>query len=468
MVKNRKNLITKRYAFVSKFDLIEWFVYFVALSWISLVYFRPKIEIIVLVSLLIIIFNVKREKNYLKDYIYIAIYSMILIPISIITLNKDKIFNQGDYKMHFIAIKTFVKDSNITLYNQYFFENDIGYWYHLEKFFYPNTSHFIASFFAKYLHLDPQLIFLSFLSFTAFFLWPKNLYQTIKSVNKEEKYSSINVTFMILSMNFFVFLNFFFGGLPFLIGFVMAVFLFRVNVLGKEINAIKLIKNLTISLPLFLIHPSSLFMYIILLLIHICNISKLRRSTSQPKKYLIITKVLISFLIFMSILILCKNIIINFTNSQSAPIYGTNRISTDTIDRIVSNLYRYFASGYSITIFPILLIIILSLRFKKILYLNNNDNFKYLFVSTFLILSSLTVGLNIELLHYIGRFLTAGFNSHPARIYGFFIFTFALFISKLELGKIKFLRTSPLKSFLWLCIVISLNLISIIEILKSN
>ena len=229
MVKNRKNLITNKYAFVSKFDLFEWFVYFVALSWISLVYFRPKIEIIMLVSLTIILFNVKKEKNYLKDYMYIAIYSIILIPISIITLNKDKIFTQGDYKMHFIAIKTFVKDSNVTLYNQYFFENDIGYWYHLDKFFYPNTSHFIVSFFAKYLYFDPQLIFLSFLSFTAFFLWPKNLYQTIKIINEKEKYSSINVALMILTLNFFIFFCFIFGGLPFLIGFVMAIFLFRVN-----------------------------------------------------------------------------------------------------------------------------------------------------------------------------------------------------------------------------------------------
>jgi|688.fasta_scaffold16276_4 hypothetical protein len=465
MVKNRKNLITNKYAFASKFDLIEWFVYFVALSWISLVYFRPKIEIIVLVSLLIVLFNVKKEKDYFKDFLYIPIYSIILITISTISLNKDKIFIQGDYKMHIIAIKTFIKDSNVALYNQYFFENDIGYWYHLEKFFYPNTSHFIVSFFAKYLHLDPQLIFLFFLSITAFFLWPKNLYQTIKMINKKEKYSSVNVTLMILTLNLFVFFNFFFGGLPFLIGFVMAVFLFRVNILGKEINAINLIKNLTVSLPLFLIHPSSLFMYIILLFLHTYNFPKLVNLTIRRYKFLIVTKVLISSLIFLSILILCKNIITNFINSQSAPIYGTNRISADTIDRIVSNLYQYFASGHSITIFPILLIIILSLMFKKIIHLNNNDNFKYLFVSSFLILSSLTVGLNIEILHYLGRFLTAGFNSHPARIYGFFIFTFALFISKLDLEKIKFLRTSSLNSFLWLCLAISLNIISIIEIL---
>jgi hypothetical protein len=414
-------------------------------------------------SLLIIFFSVKKEKNYLKDYIYIAIYSIILIPISIITLNKDKIFNQGDYKMHFIAIKTFAKDSHVTLYNQYFFENDIGYWYQLEKFFYPNTSHFIVSFFAKNLQLDPQMIFLSLLSFTAFFLWPKNLYQTIKIINKKEKYSSVNVTFMILTLNFFVFFNFFFGGLPFLIGIVMAIFLFRVNVLGKKINTMNLIKNLTISLPLFLIHPSSLFMYIILLFLHICNIPKLKMLTSERNKHLIVTRVLILSLIFLGILILCKNIIINFTNSQSAPIYGTNRISVDTIDRIASNLYQYFASGHSITTFPLLLIIILSLRFKKILHLSNNENLIYLFVSTFLILASLTIGLNIEILHYIGRFLTAGFNSHPARIYGFFIFTFALFISKLDLGKIKFLRTSSLTSFLWLTIAISLNLISLLN-----
>ena len=463
MVKNRKNLITKKYAFVSKFDLIEWFVYFVALSWVSLVYFRPKIEIIILVSLLIILFNVKKEKNYLKDYIYIAIYSMILIPISIITLNKDKIFNQGDYKMHFIAIKTFVKDSNVTLYNQYFFENDIGYWYHLEKFFYPNTSHFIASFFAKYLYLDPQLIFLSSLSFTAFFLWPKNLYQTIKIINEKEKYSSINVTLMILTLNFFIFFCFIFGGLPFLIGFVMAVFLFRVKVLGKEINAINFVKNLTISLPLFLIHPSSLFMFFVLLFIHIYNFPKLKILTSERNKYLIVTRALISSLIFLGILILCKNLIINFTNNQSAPIYGTNRISVDNIDRIASNLYQYFASGYSITAFPLLLIIILSLRFKKILHLNNNENLKYLLVSIFLILASSTVGLNIDILHNIGRFLTAGFNSHPLRIYSLFVFTFALFISKLDLGKIKFLRTSSLNSFSWLMVAISFNLVSLLN-----
>jgi hypothetical protein len=185
--------------------------------------------------------------------------------------------------------------------------------------------------------------------------------------------------------------------------------------------------------------------------------------TSERNKHLIVTRALILSLIFLGILILCKNIIINFTNSQSAPIYGTNRISVDTIDRIASNLYQYFASGHSMTTFPLLLIIILSLRFKKILHLINNENLIYLFVSTLLILASFTVGLNIEILHYIGRFLTAGFNSHPARIYGFFIFTFALFLSKLDLGKITFLRTSSLNSFSWLMVAISLNLISLLN-----
>ena len=468
MVKNRKNLITNKYAFVSKIDLFEWFVYFVALSWISLVYFRPKIEIIMLVSLTIILFNVKKEKNYLKDYMCIAIYSIILIPISIITLNKDKIFTQGDYKMHFIAIKTFVKDSNVTLYNQYFFENDIGYWYHLEEFFYPNTSHFIVSFFAKYLQLDPQMIFLLFFSFTAFFLWPKNLYQTIKVINKKEKYSSINVTLMILTLNLFIFYCFIFGGLPLLIGFVIAIFLFRVNILEREINAMDLIKKLTIALPLILIHPSSLVIYIILILIQFSNITRLKKLRGKNYKYSYIFILLTSCLIFMIILFNGRNIIINFTSSQSAPTFETNRISFGNIDRVVENLYKYFGSGYSIEILPLLLIIILILKFKNILHFKNNDNSKYLFASTFLMLFSFTVGLNIEVLHTIGRFLTAGFNSHPSRIYGFFVFTFALLISKLDLGRIKFLRTSFFNSFIWLCLAISLNIISILEIIKTN
>jgi hypothetical protein len=201
MVKNRRNLITEKFAFVSKYDLIEWFVYFVALSWISLAYFRPKIEVLVTVSLLIISIAMKKEKENFRDYKYISLYSIILIIVSTILMNKEKILNQGDYQMHFIAIETFSRRSNVSLYNQYIFENDIGYWYHLDKIFYPNTSHFIVSIFVKYLNFDLQTIFLFIFSFIAFYLWPKNLYQTIKIINEKEKYSSINVTLMILTLN---------------------------------------------------------------------------------------------------------------------------------------------------------------------------------------------------------------------------------------------------------------------------
>jgi hypothetical protein len=468
MVKNKKNLIAKKYAFVSKFDLIEWFVYFVALSWISLVYFQPKIEILVIVSLLIICVCIKKEKEYLRDFNFIFLYSIILTILSTILLNKEKIFNQGDYKMHFIAIETFSKRSSINLYNQYLYDDGIGYWYHMDKIFYPNTSHFIVSTFVKNFDLDLQMTFLLFLSITAFYLWPKNLYQTIKIINEKKNYSTTNVTLMILTLNFFTFFSFFFGGLPFLIGFVMAIFFFRVNILGRKINSLNLIKKLTIALPLFLIHPSSLFIYIILVLIQFSNITRLKKLSGAPLKYSNINKLLISILIFIIILYYGRNFIINLTNSQSAPTFETNRISLENIDRILENLYKYFASGHSIETLPLLLIIILILKFKKILNFKNNENYKYLFASTFLMLFSFTVGLNIELLHNIGRFLTAGFNSHPSRIYGLFVFTFALFISKLDLGRIKFLRTSFINSFIWLCLAISLNIISILEIIKTN
>jgi hypothetical protein len=229
-----------------------------------------------------------------------------------------------------------------------------------------------------------------------------------------------------------------------------------------------LIKKLTIALPLILIHPSSLIIYIILILIQFSNITRLKKLRGKNYKYSNIFILLISCLIFMIILFNGRNIIINFTSSQSAPIFETTRISFGNIDRVVENLYKYFGSGYSIEILPLLLMIILILKFRNILHFKNNENSKYLFASTFLMLFSFTVGLNIEVLHTIGRFLTAGFNSHPSRIYGFFVFTFALFISKLDLERIKFLRTSFFNSFIWLCLAISLNIISILEIIKTN
>lgn len=363
-----------------------------------------------------------------KEFIF---YPFVIITIIFVYFKKIvELKTPSDSIMRNIAINTFRESDIASLTNQYKFpDGSLNYWYSLSTEFYPDAIHILIAQLGNVSKINNENLTLILFLYGIFIIWPYLIFK-ILSYNKYLSYKNkVILTFLFGSLNIFPLSTLAWGGLPFLYGQLLALYLVQIYV---NKNSSKFF-TLLLSPFLFFIHPSGVATF--LLTVFTIFILKNKTFTFLLKSKFII---IVSIILVIFIIIISFTLISDLIDSQSAPSLYTNKLfSISTPTKILNFFATYFIFG-SITnhtlfgltsfqyyTFPTALA--LFFVYRKIFRLNVK-RYLLLLIPLSLMVTTQVVGLDNSLLHNIGQFFTFPWNSHPSRLYPVFLICLVAFI----------------------------------------